>query len=179
MIRKPENCWCKGHWKVKSLRWGCLRRDANGSLLYCMDCRHEWLSVRSYAEAIPMWKKRTRSGMTDEDILNRIAAGSLRVREENGLVLVESITDKGTTVLKQIERAVHEYTTYRFVNISFAGRMKKIAVHRLNWIFHNGPVPEGFHVDHEKDRSDTIGNLRLLPAAVNCATNCPDQEELF
>ncbi len=179
MVRKPTNCWCKGSWKVKSLRWGCLRRDASGSLLYCMDCRQEWLSVRNYAASIPMWKKRTRSGMTDEGILERIAAGSLRVREENGAVIVESVTAKGTKVLKQIDRAVHEYTTYRFVHISLGGRQKKVAVHRLNWMFHNGRVPEGFHVDHEKDRSDTIGNLRLLPASVNCATNCQDQGEPF
>ncbi len=184
MIRKPTNCWCKGTWKTKSLRWGCLKRSAGKSLLYCKQCRHEWWSIRGYATEIPLWVKEVRSGMTDQDILDRIAAGSLRVREENGLVVVESTSLKGTTVLKQVEREVHPYTTYRFVNITGGGRKKKIAVHRLNWMFHNGPVPEGFHVDHEKGRSDAIGNLRLLPAAVNCNTNGgpkfdPDQGELF
>lgn len=184
-MRKPANCWRKGDWKSKSLRWGCLRRDAGKSLLYCKVCRHEWWSIRSYAAEIPPWRKEVRSGMTDQDILDRIAAGSLLVREDNGLVIVESISAKlGITALKQIEREVYPYTSYRFVNVTYGGRTKKIAVHRLNWMFHNGPVPQGFHVDHEKDRSDMIGNLRLLPAAKNCATNCvpkfdPDQEELF
>lgn len=176
-VRKPTNCWCKGTWKAKSHRWGCLRRDANGSLLYCLDCRQEWLSVRKYAASIPMWKKRKRSGMTDQDVLARIKARTLRVREENGLVIVESTTERGTAVLKQIERAVHEYTTYRFVHVSIGGRQKKVAVHRLNWMFHNGPIPKGMHVDHRECRSDTIGNLRLLPAAVNCATNCGTSTE--
>ncbi len=183
-MRKPTNCWCKGTWKSKSLRWGCLRRDANGSLLYCKGCRQEWFSVRNYAAAIPMWRKEVRSGMTDQDILERIAAGSLRVREENGAVIVESDSHVGTTILKQIEREVHPYTTYRFVNITCRGRTKKVAVHRLNWMFHNGPVPEGLHVDHKNGRGDVIDNLQLLTPAVNCATNClpkfdPDQGELF
>ncbi len=184
VMRKPKNCWCKGTRKVKSLRWGCLKRDANGSLLYCKDCRHEWLSVRKYAAAIPMWVKEVRSGMTDQDILDRIAAGSLRVREENGAVIVESDSHKGTAILKQTEHAVHEYTSYRFVNVTSGGRKRKIAVHRLNWIFHNGAVPDGLHVDHKNGRGDVISNLQLLTPAVNCNTNGgpkfdPDQGEMF
>jgi hypothetical protein len=172
-LRKPTNCWCKGGWKAKSLRWGCLKREEDRSLLYCKDCRHEWWSFRSYAASIPMWVKEVRSGMTDQDIMNRIVSGSLRVIERKGLVIVESITpNRGITRLRQIERQVHPYTTYRFVNISCGGLQKKIAVHRLNWMFnHKRLVPEGFHVDHENGRGDVIDNLRLLPAAENCRTN--------
>ena len=132
--------------------------------------------MKRYAAQIEPWTKDDRSGLTDEDILVRIVAGNLRVSEMNGFVIVESITpNRGTVTLKQIERSVHEYTTYRFVTICAGGKAKKIAVHRLNWMFHNRRVvPEGFHVDHENGRGDVIGNLRLLPAAVNCQTNCGD-----
>lgn len=173
MIRKPTNCWCKGSLRDKRLRWGCLKREENRSLLYCKDCRQEWWSVRKYAALIPMWVKRRRVGMTDQDIMNRILSGNLRVIESDGRVLVVSVTpNHGEVVLKQIERQVHPYTTYRFVQINADGTQKKIAVHRLNWMFHHQRlVPEGFHVDHENGRGDVIDNLRLLPAAVNCATN--------
>lgn len=172
-MRKPSNCWCKGTWKAKSLHWGCLSRNEVLSLLYCKQCRHEWRSKAAYAVTIPMWVKEKRSGMTDQDIMNRILAGTLRVIERGGKVIVESITaNHGATVLKQIEREVHPYTAYRFVNISAGGLQKKIAVHRLNWMHkHQRLVPDGFHVDHEKGRSDCISNLRLLPAAENCRTN--------
>lgn len=170
-MRKPSNCWCKGRWKAKSLRWGCLKRVENRSLLYCKDCRQEWWSIRDYAAEIPMWVKDVRSGMTDQDIMNRIVSGSLRVLEENGRVIVESVSaNRGTTRLKQIERQVHPYTTYRFVNISSGGLQKKVAVHRLNWMFRNRKlVPEGFHVDHVNGRGDVYDNLQLLPGPVNCA----------
>jgi hypothetical protein len=170
--RKPINCWCQGTWKSKSLRWGCLKREKTRSLLYCKDCRQEWWSIRNYAATIPMWVKDARSGLTDQDIMNRIIYGSLRVIERKGLVIVESITSRGTTRLKQTERQVHPYTTYRFVNICADGKKKKIAVHRLNWMFnHQRLVPEGFHVDHANGRGDVIDNLRLLTVADNCRTN--------
>jgi hypothetical protein len=183
-MRKPSNCWCVGTWKAKSLRWGCLQREGDKSLLYCKQCRHEWWSKRAYVAQVEDWTKEIRSGLTDQDIMNRILAGTLLVTESGGKVVVESITpNRGKTVLKQIEREVHPYTAYRFVQINAAGLQKKIAVHKLNWMFHNRTlVPEGFHVDHENGRGDVIGNLRLLPAAKNCATNCapkPDQGELF
>ena len=172
-MRKPNNCWCVGTWKAKSLRWVCLQRYEGKWVLYCKQCRHEWMSIRRYAAEIPMWVKEVRSGMTDQDVMNRILAGNLRVMEDGGSVIVESITpNHGKTALKQIERQVHPYTTYRFVNISAGGLQKKIAVHRLNWMFHNKRiVPEGFHVDHMNGRGDVFANLRLLPAAENCRTN--------
>jgi hypothetical protein len=172
-FRKPSNCWCQGHWKAKSLRWGRLKQEGKRSLLYCKDCRQEWWSIRNYASQIPMWVKEVRSGMTDQDIMNRILSGSLRVLEKKGLVIVESFTpNRGTVSLTQIERQVHPYTTYRFVEISAGGLKKKIAVHRLNWMFHHQRmVPEGFHVDHANGRGDVIDNLRLLPEAENCRTN--------
>lgn len=172
-MRKPTNCWCEGAWKVKIPRWGCLKREEKRSLLYCKDCRQEWWSFRRYAASVPMWTKQVRSGLTDQDMMNRIVAGTLRVRERHGKVIVESVTpNRGVVQLKQIERQVHPYTTYRFVVVSAGGLQRKVAVHRLNWMAHHMRlVPAGYHVDHEKGRSDLIRNLRLLPAADNCRTN--------
>ncbi len=183
-MRKPSTCWCSGRWRDKIARWGCLMRLQDRALLYCKTCRHEWWSKRNYVAQVEDWTKRRRSGMTDQEILERILAGTLLVREEGGRVIVETVGHRGS-VLNQTERAVHQYTTYRFVSICLDGKKKKVAVHKLNWMFHNRAlVPEGFHVDHENGRGDVIDNLRLLPAAKNCATNCapkfdPDQGELF
>ena len=171
-MRRPSNCWCSGTWKAKLPRWGCLKRLGDRSLLYCKVCRQEWWSKKGCAARVPMWEKEVRSGLSDQDILLRLVTGSLRVREEGGLVIVESDSHKGTNVLKQIERQVHQWTTYRFVCICSAGRQKKIAVHRLNWMSHHLKlVPEGFHVDHVNGRGDVFDNLQLLPAAENCRTN--------
>lgn len=44
------------------------------------------------------------------------------------------------------------------------GKLRREFVHRLVWMEHNGPIPEGFHV-HHKDGDKTnneISNLELL-----------------
>ena len=41
-----------------------------------------------------------------------------------------------------------------------------VYLHRVVWAFHNGPIPEGFHIhhkDHNKENND-IGNLEIIAA---------------
>jgi len=44
-----------------------------------------------------------------------------------------------------------------------------VPVHRLVYIYHYGPIPKGYHVDHiDHDRSNNrIENLRIIPAREN------------
>ena len=45
----------------------------------------------------------------------------------------------------------------------------KTSEHRLVWEFHNGPIPEGFKIDHEDHdtTNNRIGNLRLATHGQN------------
>jgi hypothetical protein len=53
---------------------------------------------------------------------------------------------------------------YRFINMRKYG---KIGIHRLAWIYINGPIPNGMEVDHRDcdPQNNAIANLRLATSA--------------
>lgn len=46
---------------------------------------------------------------------------------------------------------------------------KRYQVHRLVWCMHNGPIPDGFEIDHvdEDKTNNRLGNLRLASRSQN------------
>lgn len=48
------------------------------------------------------------------------------------------------------------------------GERKRKMVHNLVWTAHNGPIPEGYEVDHKKGKMDNrLADLQLLTRAQN------------
>lgn len=79
-------------------------------------------------------------------------------------------TDRGMKIFNTRDAGktagcVNKTTGYRHIRIN--GRIYQ--THRLIWIFHNGPVPEGLVIDHiNNDPSDNcISNLRLATNSEN------------
>lgn len=164
-----SNCKCGRHYTDQWHRWVVLRRssDANGSSkLYCLDCRGEWSSRAKYIILLPDHVKRIRSGMTDQDILDRILDGSLEVVIHTAKVFSNGKELKQTS---KTHRDGPQRGTYRFVEVAKDKLKKKIAVHRLVWMAaHKTTIPEGHDIDHRVSQDDdSIDNLRLLKSEVN------------
>lgn len=163
-----NRCTCAGKYYDNWHRWRVIER-AERSRLYCLGCRRQWRSGAKYTALLPDHKIRRQSGLTDDEILQRVRAGSLVVDVNRAVVR----NDAGHR-LKVIEREHIDGAqrgTYRFVKICSGGRQKKIALHRLVWMAaHGRVVPPGHDVDHINDQcDDTISNLRLLESSENRA----------
>lgn len=116
--------------------------------------------------------EKSRNGLTDQDILDRINDGTLSVLVNEARVF--SFSRFGWAELTPIERESNG-STYHFVEIAKQGKKKKIALHRLVWMFHHRClVPDGFDVDHIADKSHTIDNLRLLESSKNRSRGKPE-----
>ncbi|MEM6471698.1 MAG: HNH endonuclease [Planctomycetota bacterium] len=118
--------------------------------------------------------------MTDQDILDRINDGTLVVQMDKPIVWSFNTRRKVWTPLTAIEHESNG-SKYRFVNICKRRMKKKIAVHRLVWMFaHRQLVPEGYDVDHIEGKvSDRIENLQLLESSRNRSKGAyiEDQQE--
>lgn len=68
-----------------------------------------------------------------------------------------------TQTIKKREVGGINLTNYLVVKIMYLGVQEQYLVHRIIWAMHNGPIPEGYFVDHEDTNSlnNKIGNLRL------------------
>lgn len=173
--RKPTTCKCKD----KS-RWVVIERRKLPltSRLYCLDCRWKWWSDRKYVAHLSDYKIASRSGMTDKDILQMIRDGLLRVDLETGQARRLNKQETEFRPLKRYLRVSHR-AHYWFYKICNQGKQKRIAVHRLCWMFANrGLVPDGYDVDHihgkDVENPDGINNLRILPSKVNQAGSHED-----
>lgn len=166
MLRK---CRC-GCFKYSGHRWRVLKRSEPGdkSLLKCLACNHKWQSRMKYVSKLQDHQEKSRTGMTDSDILKRLKDKSL-IADSLGRFVI-SFT-RGSKHLDIWERS-QKGSSYRFVTICHDGKKKKIAIHRLVWMAHHlQTVPDGFDVDHVRGRGiehpDGIDNLRLLPMSLN------------
>lgn len=105
---------------------------------------------------------------SDEMILDRIKADTLRVDTETGAV---SSWRKGrwNRIAQEVDR-----NGYASVRIYCRGRRRRIAVNRIVWMAeHRELIPEGFDVHHQDtERHNNNGrNLRLLPEELNRGRN--------
>jgi hypothetical protein len=175
---RTGNCKCEGTWRQLMRRWVCLERGRT-SKLKCLRCGWRWTSKRKYIYKLHDWKEESRSGLTDQDVLDRLLDGTLTIDLETSIVYSwVSNASKKTDNPKPLKPVVRQPKgcggPYRFVHITRRGKKKKISVHRLVWMAsHQSLVPDGFDVDHIHGAAagDGIRNLRLLPSAVNRATN--------
>lgn len=176
-FRKPSNCSCgPGGYRSWGNRWVVIerRKRPKTSRLKCLDCGWKWWSGCQYVDKLRDHKERNRTGMTDQDVIDMICEGRLVVLvdeprvftfysrwRENGVILHES-----------------NGSTYRFVTICHRNKKKRVALHRLVWMFANrSVVPEGFDIDHVSGNSDAIHNLRLLERSNNRKRGYIDQED--
>lgn len=178
--RSGRRCACAGYWKTRLSRWVAIERMTNGwHRLYCLDCRWRWKSRAKYCVCLNDHSPRSRKGLSDQDILDRLTAGNLRIHPETAVV--ESLYHGKWRTLKQVPN--NHDSGYLFVKINFAGRQKKIAVHRLQWMAcHLSLVPEGYDVHHvrtpprPRPKPNHIGNLELRASLVNQSFAAPDHE---
>lgn len=176
--KKPTCCKC-GNYREAGHRWGVLerRKQNQSSLLKCLECGWKWWSFCNYVASLPDHVEYSRKGMTDQDILDRIMEGTLVVMPLTCEVHTYNQNLRKWNKSNIIERNSHG-ATYRFVEVCRGSKKKKIALHRLVWIFyHRQLVPEGYDVDHfegnARENPDAIDNLRLLESSVNRARGKP------
>ena len=174
-----KRCKCSGHYTTNWHRWRVVDRVESGaSRVYCLDCRQEWKSRASYVVLLPDHKKRTRSGLTDSDVLSAILDRSLYSVDIHGAT-VRNAKGRVLAVVERSRKDDPRRGTYRFVSFCVDGRKKKIALHRIVWmVAHKTTVPAGYDVDHQGSQGDdTISNLRLLESSENRAIPNRRQEE--
>lgn len=173
-FRKPSTCNCgDGGFRVHGSRWVCIQRrePPKSSRLKCLECGWRWWSTCNYVAELPDHVEKCFSGMTDDDILTRILEGTLTVLINEARVFS---FNREWKELRVIDRESNG-SSYKFVEICHSGKKKKIALHRLVWMFaHRCLVPEGYDVDHiEGKTSDSIDNLQLLESSSNRSKGKP------
>ena len=176
--KKPSCCKCGNH-REAGHRWGVIerRKPPKTSLLKCLACGWKWWSNCGYIAKLPDHKEHPRKGMTDQDILDRILEGTLVVMPLACEVHTFNPLKRQWNQARIIERE-SSGSTYRFVEVCRATKKKKIALHRLVWMFyHRELIPEGFDVDHiegkVRENPDAIDNLRLLESGLNRSRGKP------
>lgn len=170
-MSKPCNCKCgPGGFREHGSRWVVLiRRDPPKTCQFkCLECGWKWWACRRYSAKCPDHTEHSRSGMTDQDILDRLNDESLVVSAN---AAVFSMTQRGEKQLATTEHSSNG-STYRFVEICSKGKKKKIALHRLVWMSHKRElIPDGFDIDHINGKSvnnpDGIWNLRMIESSAN------------
>jgi len=182
MRTQYSNCPCAGTWRDKLIQWVVLDRGEKSSKLKCLRCGWKWRSRCKYVQRLPDWKERSRRGLTDSDILDRLLSGSLKICPTTAVV-----TSNGRgcwVVLNQVED--QHGSGYRFVSVCVGGRKKKIAVHRLQWMAATGElIPEGYDVHHKtsprrpEEKCNAICNLELRESLENQIAGYPGADEVF
>lgn len=76
-------------------------------------------------------------------------------------------------------------TVQRFNGVSYylCGKYfqrRGVRLHRMVWEYHNGKIPQGYHVHHvDEDRSNNaIENLRLMPGNEHVSVHANEQERV-
>ena len=76
-------------------------------------------------------------------------------------------------------------TVQRFNGVSYylCGKYfqrRGVRLHRMVWEYHNGKIPQGYHVHHmDEDRSNNaIENLRLMPGNEHVSAHANEQERV-
>lgn len=178
LFRKPTTCKCDGGYRANASHWVRLEYNGKSAHLKCLSCGWKWWSLRKYALKLRPHKEASYSGMTDEDILERLRNGSLRVDVHRATV--DSVIENRSIKRLRVINRESNGSSYNFVEIRHKGKKKKIALHRLVWMAHNDSlVPDGFDVDHIRGKAagDGIGNLRLLKSSFNRSLGKPTVDD--
>lgn len=187
-MNKPSNCQCGGKgYRDKGEKWRVIQRRKfpATSRLKCLKCGWKWWSGCKYVSKLEDHVERSRNGMTDDHILQRLRDKTLIVKLDGSAVYsCYPFCDKRQLKIKT--RKVNG-SSYKFVKVCYKGMQKKIALHRLVWMSaNNRTVPDGYDIDHVKGKNiehpNGIENLRLRPSSENRAdTKKPawGQHELF
>lgn len=76
-------------------------------------------------------------------------------------------------------------TVQRFNGVSYylCGKYfqrRGVRLHRMVWEYHNGKIPQGYHVHHvDEDRSNNaIENLRIMPGNEHVSVHANEQERV-
>lgn len=101
--------------------------------------------------------------MRDQMILILISSGRLCVDAKSGMVYAP----KSNTPLRAVGAATKK--GYRRLYVSICNQQLHFMIHRIVWVSVNGPVPEGFEVDHlNRDKADNrIENLEVVTGKEN------------
>ena len=173
-------CKCKP--KNRSLYRRLDPNEETGAItVYCLSCRGTWVSKTKYAVTLGLHVPAKRGRLSDEDILEMLREGSLRVVPTTAEVFKG---EKQLSIIERTHRKGPQKGTYRFVYVCRGNDRKKIALHRLVWMAeHDSLVPSGFDVDHiyGHEAGDAIWNLRLMDSSLNRGRGKPErmQEEVL
>lgn len=153
-------------------RWVKLNEEWP-TLVKCLNCGWRWSSTCQYVSELNIWKERSRKGLTDAGILEKINAGELVVDIEHAIAYSNG---KELAVTTRSRGDNGNRGCYRFVKICWQGKQKKIALHRLVWMFASKQlIPDWADVDHINGSAagDGIGNLMLLRKELNRGNHIP------
>lgn len=179
MAHRTTTCFCnngKGGFKVNGARWVVIKRSpGNKSQLKCLKCSCKWWSKCYYTATLPDHKERSRKGCTQEMILKRLQDHTLHIDPETSIV---TSSLKHPRVLKQ--RGDKHESGYRFVEICYQNKKKKIGVHVLQWMQYTQQViPQGYDVHHLTSqprpqlKNNALSNLQLIPSRLNESMGSP------
>ena len=169
-----SNCACRRCWKQMLTRWRVLKEGEARSKLYCLDCRFEWWSKCRYRLKLQTHRKRQGGTVTDDEVLVRLFQ-RCDLQIDPLTAVVESMSRTGEW--RELQQVPDSHDSgYRFVNICFQGRKRKIGVHVLQVMQSTGKaVPDGYDVDHitspprPQVKDNSLANLRIVRSRLNQA----------
>ena len=134
----------------------------------CRVCGGKWRTAATYVDKLPDYRERKYRKLIDEQILQLLRDGHLRVNPITGIVRKQKRLAGGNhgywlnqwIILKQDP----DRNGYPSVRIRWSGHRKGIMVHRLVYMaVRRKLIPDGYDVDHrDKNRANcSIRNLRL------------------
>ena len=136
----------------------------------CLACGGKWRTDAVYVEKLRNYRERKYRRMTDDQILQLIEEGHLKVNPITGVVrkhrkVCHEWTKQWVILKQDLDR-----NGYPSVRIYWNGHRKGAMVHRLVYMaVRRKLIPDGYDVDHrDKNRANrSYRNLRLRTIATN------------
>jgi hypothetical protein len=173
--KRTTTCKCGGGYKTSGHYWVVIERNGTKgkSHLKCLLCNWKWKSTCKYVSLLRDHKERSRKGMTNELILERLLNGTLSIDPETSTVYSHSKKWKNNPKeLTQVEN--NHKSGYLFVSICKGGLKKKIGVHVLQMMAYTKTlIPVGYDVHHKTApprpqlKDNSLANLALRLSSLN------------
>lgn len=108
--------------------------------------------------------------MSEKDLLNEVWK---QINDFEGLYEVSNygrVRSLKFGKVKMMKLVKRKKRGYLHVSLYKNGKMKTYTVHRLVWIAFNGPIPDGYELDHiDGDKTNSnLNNLRCVTHKENC-----------